>query len=141
MTPCAWEAISCHRAQRTATAQTSVVLVVDDDEQFRALARALLEPEGFEIREAASVAQCLDQVRSRPVDVIVLDILLPDGDGITALQEIRERHPRIRVVTVSGAEESELYLAVSADLGANASLCKASVSTLGALLRVVLEQS
>jgi CheY-like chemotaxis protein len=130
----------CYAPLALASAQTATVLVVDDDEHFRALARALLEPAGFEIREAATVAQCLDEIRAHAIDVIVLDILLPDGDGITALGEIRERSPRIRIVTVSGAEESDLYLEVSADLGADASLGKSSVSALGALLRVVLDR-
>jgi len=116
------------------------VLVVDDDGDFRALARRLLEPAGFEVREASSIAECLARMGSRSADVIVLDILMPDGDGITALREIRDRFPRIRIVTVSGAEESELYLSVSADLGADASLSKSRISTLGDLLRVVLEQ-
>jgi CheY-like chemotaxis protein len=121
-------------------AQTVSVLVVDDDGDFRALARRLLEPAGFEVREASSIAECLARMGSRSADVIVLDILMPDGDGITALREIRDRFPRIRIVTVSGAEESELYLSVSADLGADASLSKSRISTLGDLLRVVLEQ-
>jgi CheY-like chemotaxis protein len=136
MTPRACEKSTRHAAKGVATVK---VLVVDDDEQFRALARALLEPAGFEVLEAASIAECLARTRAHAADAIVLDILLPDGDGITALREIRERFPQIRIVTVSGAEESDLYLSVSADLGADASLCKSSVSTLGALLRVVLE--
>jgi CheY-like chemotaxis protein len=125
---------------RVQVAQTVSVLVVDDDVDFRALARRLLEPGGFEVREAASIAECLARMGSRCADVIVLDILLPDGDGITALREIRDRFPRIRIVTVSGAEESEFYLSVSASLGADASLTKSRISTLGDLLRVVLEQ-
>jgi CheY-like chemotaxis protein len=116
------------------------VLVVDDDEQFRALARAILRPTGaFEIGEAASIAECLESLNQRAVDAIVLDILLPDGDGISALGEIRQRSPGTKIITISGAEEAEIYLSVSADLGADASLSKACVSTLSSLLRLVLE--
>jgi CheY-like chemotaxis protein len=137
MTPWTREKSACCAAKGTAAVN---VLVVDDDEQFRALARGLLEPAGFEVSEAASIAECLAQMRSRAAAVIVLDILLPGGDGITALREIKELFPRTRIVTVSGAEESDLYLSVSAELGAHASLSKSSVSVLGALLRVVLER-
>jgi CheY-like chemotaxis protein len=137
MTPRALEKSTWQAAKAPATVK---VLVVDDDEQLRALARGLLEPAGFKVSEAASVAECLARMRSCAADAIVLDILLPDGDGITALREIRERSPRVRVVTVFGAVEFDLYLSVSADLGADACLSKSSVFTLGALLRVVLEQ-
>jgi len=116
------------------------VLVVDDDEQFQDLARGLLEPAGFDVTEAASITACLAHLRSHAADAIVLDIVLPGRDGIAALKELKELFPRIKIVTVSGAEASELYLAVSADLGADASLCKSGVSSLGALLRVVLER-
>jgi CheY-like chemotaxis protein len=140
MTPQARQAGEYHTMLRIATAQTATVLVVDDDEHFRALARTVLDPAGFEVREAGSISECLQRMLQRAADIIVLDILLPDGDGITALLEIRERFPRTRIVTVSGANESDLYLSVSSDLGADASLSKASISTLGELLRVVLGQ-
>jgi CheY-like chemotaxis protein len=140
MTPRACEANSYRAVLEISAAQTVAVLVVDDDEDFRSLARALLEPAGFEVSEAASVAECLERMRSRAADVIVLDIFLPDSDGTAALLQIKEYFPRVRIVTISGAQESELYLSVSAGLGADASLSKSSVSTLGALLHVVLER-
>jgi CheY-like chemotaxis protein len=133
---------SCVREKRsrpgTERTRPAAVLVVDDDEQFRALARGLLEPAGFAITEAASIGACLERLRSQAPDALVLDIILPGRDGIAALGEIKALFPRIKIVTVSGAVESELYLAVSADMGADASLSKSSVTSLGALLRVVL---
>ena len=116
------------------------VLVVDDDEQFRDLARGVLEPAGFEVTEAASITACLAHLRTHAAAAIVLDIILPGRDGIAALAELKERFPRVKIVTVSGADACELYLAVSADLGADASLCKSGVSSLAALLHVVLER-
>jgi len=116
------------------------VLVVDDDEQFRVLARAILEPAGFEVIESQDIEQCMWQLRQQAVDALILDMVMPGRDGIEALRELKQQFPEIRIVAVSGAEQSDLYLSVSAHLGADASLEKARVSALGPLLRVILDR-
>jgi CheY-like chemotaxis protein len=119
---------------------TSKVLVVDDDEHFRVLARAILEPAGFEVLESEDVRQCLLQLRYHAIDAVILDMIMPGQDGIEALRELKALFPEIRIVAVSGAELSGLYLAVSAQLGADASLEKARIGALGPLLKVVLDR-
>lgn len=119
---------------------TAKVLVVDDDEQFRALVRAILEPEGFEVIESQDIRQCFMQLRDDAVDALILDMVMPERDGIEALQELKELFPEVRIVAVSGAEESELFLTVSAHLGADASLDKSRISALGPLVRLVLDR-
>lgn len=116
------------------------VLVVDDDEHFRVLARSLLETAGFEALEAEDAEQCLAQLRRQPVDAVVLDMVMPGRDGVEALRELKKSFPQVRVVAVSGTEQSELYLSVSAHLGADASLEKARIGALCPLLRVVLDR-
>jgi CheY-like chemotaxis protein len=116
------------------------VLVVDDDEHFRVLARAILEPEGFEVIESEDMQQCMLQLRYYAVDAVVLDMVMPGRDGIEALRELKQLYPEIRIVAVSGAEQSDLYLSVSAHLGADASLEKARVSALCPLLQIVLDR-
>jgi CheY-like chemotaxis protein len=116
------------------------VLVVDDDEHFRVLARAILEPAGFEVIESEDMEQCMAQLRLQAVDALVLDMVMPVRDGIEAVRELKQRFPEIPIVAVSGAEQSDLYLSVSAHLGADASLEKARVSALGPLLRVILDR-
>src|ERR1035438_6419377 len=71
----------------------ATVLIVDDDEYFRALARTILEPGGFEVLEADGVAACLSTIRVHPVDVIILDMVMPDRDGMEALRELRTLYP------------------------------------------------
>ena len=116
------------------------VLVVDDDEHFRALARSMLEPDGFEVVEAVNIEHCLSQLRDHAVDAVVLDMVMPGRDGIEAVQELKRRFPEIRIVAVSGAEQSDVYLSVSAHLGADASLEKARIGALCPLLQVVLDR-
>jgi CheY-like chemotaxis protein len=116
------------------------VLVVDDDRQFRVLARAILEPAGFQVIESEDIEQCMVQLRCQAVDVVILDMVMPGRDGIEAVRELKQLFPEIRIVAVSGAEQSELYLSVSAHMGADASLEKAHIDALCPLLQVVLER-
>lgn len=129
------------RSQQLAALKCSdaTVLIVDDDEYFRALARTFLEPEGFEVIEADGVAACLEAVRAHTVDAIVLDMVMPDRDGIEALRELKALYPEIKVLTISGATDSELFLNVSAYLGADASLNKSEVASLPAMLDLVMD--
>jgi CheY-like chemotaxis protein len=116
------------------------VLVVDDDEHFRVLARAILEPGGFEVIESEDIEQCMLQLRLHAVDVLILDMVMPGRDGIEAVRELKHVFPKLPIVAVSGAEHSELYLSVSAHLGADASLEKARLSALCPLLRLILDR-
>ena len=124
---------------RAAKCLHATVLVVDDDEYFRALARTILEPRGFEVIEADSVATCLAAIRASQVDAIILDMVMPDRDGIEALRELKILYPRTKVLTISGADNSELFLKVSAYLGADASLNKTEVASLAAMLDLILD--
>ena len=119
---------------------TAKVLIVDDDEHFRILARSILEPGGFEVIESEDVRQCMSQLRYHAVDAVILDMVMPGLDGIEALRELKRLFPEIRIVAVSGAEQSDLYLSVSAHLGADASLAKARIGSLCPLLKVVLDR-
>jgi|SRR5579863_8490468 two-component system chemotaxis response regulator CheY len=133
--------VSENRSPRLTAAKCSdaTVLIVDDDEYFRALARTILEPSGFEVLEADGVAQCLSTIRSRAVDAIILDMVMPDRDGMEALRELKTLYPATKILTVSGANDSELFLNVSAYLGADASLDKTEIGSLAAMLDLVLD--
>jgi CheY-like chemotaxis protein len=116
------------------------VLVVDDDPHFRMLARTILEPAGFEVTESEDVPQCLMQLRHQVVDAVILDMVMPGEDGIEGVRQLRRLFPEIRIVAVSGADQSDLYLSVSAHLGADASLDKARIGALCPLLQLVLDR-
>src|SRR5579862_7100133 len=79
------------------------VLVVDDDQHFRLLARSMLESGGFEVIESEDVAHCMSQLRRYAVDAVVLDMVMPGRDGIEAVRELKGLYPEIRILAVSGA--------------------------------------
>lgn len=68
--------------------KTHRVVVLDDDPDARALIRASLEPDGFEVLTAADVGTGLALVRRERPDVVLVDYLLPDGDGLEVCRRI-----------------------------------------------------
>jgi DNA-binding response OmpR family regulator len=77
-----------------------VVLVVDDDLGVRESLQETLRDD-YEVLEAADGQTALDIVRDRPVDVVLLDILMPGLDGIEVLKHLRQEGCRARVILVT----------------------------------------
>jgi excisionase family DNA binding protein len=78
------------------------VLVVDDDEGTRALVRASLEQEGFDVLEAASAREGLVATDEEAPDLIFLDVMMPGMDGWEMLQRVQEKHGATPVIMFSG---------------------------------------
>jgi DNA-binding response OmpR family regulator len=68
------------------------ILVVDDELLTRRTLQSILECEGFVVTTVGSVAETMGEVSRRVFDLILLDILLPDGDGLSCCRQIRLRH-------------------------------------------------
>jgi PAS domain S-box-containing protein len=86
------------------------VLVVDDEEQIIKLVGRMLGTAGFDVVTASTLAEAERVLKdgSRPLDVLVTDVMLGNDRGTTLVPLARERHPRIRIVVISGyASEPE----------------------------------
>jgi len=70
--------------------KTATVLVVDDDADIRRLVRTLLEREGTVVHEAADGRSALREFHSRDPDLVILDVQMPELDGWTVLERIRD---------------------------------------------------
>jgi two-component system KDP operon response regulator KdpE len=98
------------------------VLVVDDEAQIHTFMRISLEAEGFEYHGAASTASALAQYHAQQPHVLVLDLGLPDGDGITLLQNIR-LHDKVPVLVLTARDQEEEKIRLL-EAGANDYLSK-----------------
>ena len=78
------------------------VLVVDDDAQVRKLCRNTLAGAGYLVSEAADGREALALVDETLFDVIVLDLCMPDMDGLEFLSAVRSGMPRLKIVGISG---------------------------------------
>jgi two-component system response regulator HydG len=88
------------------------VLVVDDDRQMRTACCHILTQKGAEVLEAATLAEAELLLKNRKVDLLLLDLMLPDGGGLTLLEKAKVHYPDTAVVvmtafaTVSSAVEA-----------------------------------
>jgi len=91
------------------------VLIVDDEEQFRATTAAILTKRGFTATAAGSGEQALAEIQKDAVDVVVLDVKMPGMDGNQALREIKRLKPEISVIMLTGQGSPDAALATLRD--------------------------
>ncbi len=88
------------------------ILIVDDEKNIRRSMQMILSAEGNRVLLAGSAAEAEQQLREHAVDLVFLDVLLPDRDGLSLLPEIKSRSPQTEVVMISG--HATLSMAVEA---------------------------
>src|SRR4051812_6429091 len=77
------------------------ILIIDDEAEIRESLQTLLEFEGYEVETAANGAQGLAKLGDRPFDLVLLDLALPDRNGLDLLPEIRALDPQIAVIMIT----------------------------------------
>jgi two-component system KDP operon response regulator KdpE len=113
------------------------VLVVEDDREIRALIQSSLSVEGFAVQTAVTLREAQALLEHAPPDVIVLDLGLPDGDGVELVQQVRRQHTTPILVVSARHQESQKIALL--DAGADDYLTKPfSVAELLARIRVAL---
>jgi YesN/AraC family two-component response regulator len=78
------------------------VLIIDDDDGVRALLRRVLERADHDVTEAADGKQGLRQFHQVPADLIIVDIFMPEKEGLDTILEIREVAPHVKTIAISG---------------------------------------
>jgi len=78
------------------------VLVIEGATILRHLFRCVLEPEGYEVREAADGEAGVEAYRQAPADVVLCDVFLPRLGGLGVIQELLRLDPAVKVVALSG---------------------------------------
>jgi two-component system KDP operon response regulator KdpE len=82
------------------------VLVCDDEPQILRALRVILRDAGFEVDPASTAAEALDKAAVRPPDAAIIDLVLPDGDGIEVCRQLRE-WTTIPIIVLSAVGEEE----------------------------------
>jgi len=104
-----------------------VVLIADDDPDFRLLVKFLLAETKVEVREAVDGNHALEQLRAEPTSILILDLVMPKPDGIEIMHQVKREFPDVKVVAVSGAIAGQTYLDCLLLLGADAAIRKRDV--------------
>jgi DNA-binding response OmpR family regulator len=116
------------------------ILIVDDEPRYLRLLEANLRTEGYEVVTAADGAQAVDVFTNQPIDLVLMDVMMPKLDGFGATQRIREfSNTPIIILTAKGDEQDRVR---GLDLGADDYLVKPfSATELLARVRAVLRRA
>lgn len=82
------------------------VLVVDDQDEVRQLIRETLEQAGYEVEEARDGKEGLERYRARSTDLVIMDILMPEQDGLEAIMTLHREFPDTRVIAMTGGSDT-----------------------------------
>jgi two-component system OmpR family response regulator len=85
---------------------TARVLVVDDESAIRELLAMICAYEGWDVRTAGAGEPALQTAREWPPDVVLLDRMLPDLDGLTVLRRLHTEFPRLPVIMVTARDSA-----------------------------------
>ena len=96
----------------------SAVLVVEDDETIGESLAAVLRNEGYDVRLTTDAAGALARADEAAPDVVLLDLGLPDADGLTVCRQLRARFEAVRIIVVT-ARADEADVVVGFDTGAD----------------------
>lgn len=99
------------------------ILIVDDDPVLRMVAGEMLRQAGYDVFDAEDGAVALKALAERSADLVVIDMLMPNKEGVETIQEIKQRWPATRVVAISGGGRglpTGYLLSMARSLGADA---------------------
>lgn len=106
------------------------ILIIDDRADVRRAIEAILKARGYTSRQAGGGCEGLDLLRTQYFDAVVVDIFMPDLDGIATIQLMRSDFPDLPIIAISGhavafaVEGGVDFLDMAVELGASASLRK-----------------
>jgi len=84
------------------------ILVVDDDAEICRVLGEYLKEQGYDVKLGRDGKQAVTMADEYEPDLIFLDMKMPQLTGLEALEQIRERHPRMKVVMITGVDDKKL---------------------------------
>jgi len=103
------------------------ILVADDEESIRVLMQHWLQGAGHTVSVVGNSIEGRAALKKQPYDLVITDVLMPDGDGLNLITEVRKVQPKARIMAMSGGGRylhGEDYLKMARGLGAHAIMTK-----------------
>jgi len=104
----------------------ALILIIEDDNQFRAMLREMFERTGYEVVEASDGKEGLKLYREKATDLIITDLLMPEKEGFETIIELRRDLPDVKIIAISGGGriDSGQYLSMAKSFGAQYTFAK-----------------
>jgi CheY-like chemotaxis protein len=103
------------------------VLIAEDEDEIRDLLDQWLRPMGHVVHTVRNATEGLKLAGAHRIDLLVTDILMPDGDGLTLIEGLRKTQPAVRILAISGGGrymDGNDYLRIAKGFGADAAIMK-----------------
>jgi two-component system response regulator (stage 0 sporulation protein F) len=96
----------------------ATILVIDDEESIRNLLREVLEKAGHKVLEAKDGREGLTVYGKKPVDLVIMDLLMPETDGLEATLQLSREYVDAKIIAITGAQGDRNFLSVAKLFGA-----------------------
>jgi two-component system, chemotaxis family, chemotaxis protein CheY len=115
------------------------ILLVDDDELLRGALHQILVGAGYDVDDASNGKVAVREYRRQRCDVVIMDIVMPDEEGLGTIRELRRLDPNVKIIAISGGGLGKAgdYLGLARMLGAMRTLAKPFLPE--ALLAMIVE--
>ena len=102
------------------------ILVIDDDVLFRQVIAEYLTSAGYEVSQADNGLSGINLFRTDPTDLVIIDIIMPEQEGMGTIIELRKDFPDVKIIAISGGAQAGGvdYLGFATKLGAVGALAK-----------------
>ena len=117
------------------------ILLVDDDEGLRKGLRLTLTRHGHEVVEVANGAKAWVTFQARPADLVIMDLIMPEKEGLETIREFRRNGAKTKILAISGGGrvDARNLLAIAEQMGADKALAKPfTYEELDAVLKILL---
>jgi DNA-binding NtrC family response regulator len=98
----------------------ATILLADDNEELLQMQCAVLREAGHHVTTAVTGAEALRHAKRSSFDILITDIIMPEGDGYETIVQVRRHHPRTKIIAISGGGliGAQHYLPIARKLGA-----------------------
>lgn len=100
------------------------ILVIDDIPSVRDVVVSFLTRKGYLVYEAEDIEKAMIIFNSRKIDVVITDIVMPHGDGVRLIMDLKTNNPDVKFIAISGAYNKDKFLDLAKSFGAHEILCK-----------------
>jgi DNA-binding NtrC family response regulator len=100
------------------------ILVVDDEPPIRELLRSYFQKHDYQVTTASNADEACQSADDVPLNLVILDVLLPDCDGLELLQRLKGAHPNLPVIIMTGIGFDEELLQEAIQKGASGYVSK-----------------
>ena len=100
------------------------ILLIDDDDDFRRMLRTALEQDGYVVEEARNGHEGSQCYRTAPADLVILDLLMPQQEGLETIRALRQEFPEVKIIAISGGIGRLNFLPLARMFGALQTLQK-----------------